>query len=185
VSRRRLALIGACALLLAGALTGCGGDDDEGEAATTTAAASTAGGGGTAERLDASQWAEYQSSAASFTKANQTALAKVKTCQAKAPSNTSDFDACMGDTLPNVEQATGDLRTTLEGFEGDVAGACESARASFAGYLKNYQATASSLENSVSSGSVPGYTAGVQNIKTVAVAGTPAKEAFESSCAPA
>lgn len=166
-------------------LSGCGGDDDDGDGgeAATTAPSTTPPANG-ADRLDESQWQDYQTSATAFTQANQEAVAKVNRCQKTAQTNTGQFDTCVGDALTNVVAATGDLRATLDGFEGEVEGACEAARAAFSGYLRNYQATANSLDSSVNSGDVTGYTSGVQNVKTIAAAGAPARQAFESSCGP-
>jgi hypothetical protein len=183
--KRRLVLLAASLLLCVGALAGCGGDDDDdgGEAVTTAAGSAPEGGG--AERLDESQWQQYQTSAAAFKDANQTAITRVNRCADTAGANAEQFETCIGDTLTDVTSASGDLRATLDGFEGAVGGACEAARAAFSGYLTNYEATATSLERTLSSGNTTGFSSGVQNIKTVAAAGAPARDAFESSCGPA
>jgi hypothetical protein len=180
VSRTRIGLLGTCLALALVALAGCGGDDDEGGGGQTTPAAA-----GASETLDESQWQEYQTSEEAFATANREAVAKVNACERTSQSNTELFDECVGDELENVVAASDDLRTTLDGFEGEVAGACESARAAFSGYLRNFEATASSLNTAVQENNVTGFSAGLENLKTVAAAGTPAKQVFESSCAPA
>jgi hypothetical protein len=185
VTKTALGLLAACAILVAAVLTGCGGDDDGngngGQAATTLP--TTVGGG--SEGLDRTQWQDYQTSASAFADANQEAVAKVRTCQAQAQTNVGHFDTCVGDALSNVVEASSDLRSTLDGFEGEVGGACEAARATFSGYLRNYEATANSLDMAVSSGNSIGYSSGVQNVKTIAAAGAPARTAFEAACEPA
>ena len=178
---RRLAPLSASLLLCAGALAGCGGDDDDGSAEGETTTTATVAGG--ADRLSEAQWQEYQTSAAAFKQANQEAVAKVNACEGRV--NVTQFKACIGDALTNVVAASGDLRSTLDGFEGEVGGTCEAARATFSGFLTNYEATATSLDRTLNSGNSTGFSAGVQNIKTVAAAGAPARDAFESSCGPA
>ena len=177
----RLAVLAALILLFAGALAGCGGDDDDNGGASETTTTATAATGGD-ERLSEAQWAEYQTSATAFKDANQAAVAKVNGCE--AVTNVSGYKACVGDALPKVVAATEDLRNTLDGFEGEVAGACQSAYATYTGYLRNYQATANSLDKALSTGDATAFSAGKQNIKTVATAGAAARDAFESDCAP-
>ena len=179
----RLAVLAALLLLCIGALAGCGGDDDDKGGASETTTTATATGG--AERLSAAQWGEYQTSATAFKDANQAAITRLNACQKTAGPNSGQFAKCAGDVLPNVIEASGDLRATLDGFEGEVGGACEAARATFSGYLTNYEATAQSLDRTLSSGNQTGFTSGIQNIKTVAAAGAPARDAFESACGPA
>lgn len=180
--KRRLAVVAAFLLFCVGALAACGGDDDEDGAADTTTATAPATGG--AERLSEAQWAEYQTSATAFRDANQTAIARLNACQKTAGASASQFDTCAGNVLPDVSQASGDLRATLDGFEGEVGGACEAARATYSGYLTNFEATANSLDRTLSSGNTTGFSAGIDNIKTVAAAGAPARDGFESACGP-
>jgi hypothetical protein len=184
---RRLGVLAASLFLCVGVLPACGGDDDEngnGAAETTTTTATAAATGG-AERLSEPQWAEYKTSETAFRDANQTATTRLNACEKTAGASAEQFDTCMGDTLANVTQASGDLRATLDGFEGEVGGACEAARATFSGYLRNYEATANQLDDALGPGDTPAFSAGVQNIKTVAAAGAPARDAFESDCRPA
>jgi hypothetical protein len=174
-------MLAALLVVFLGALAACGGDDDDSSAGETTTVATAATGG--AERLSEAQWAEYQTSATAFRDANQAAVAKVNGCE--AVTDVTGYKACVGDSLSKVVAATADLRDTLDGFEGEVAGACQSAYATFSGYLKNYQATANSLDKALSTGDATAFNAGKQNIKTVAAAGSPARDAFESACGPA
>jgi hypothetical protein len=183
VPERKLVVLAVSLLLFAGVLAGCGGDDgDNGASETTTTTATGATGG--AERLSEAQWSEYQTSAAAFKDANQKAIARLNTCQKTAGASAEQFNTCAGNVLPDVSKASGDLRATLDGFEGEVGGACEAARATFSGYLTNYEATANSLDRTLSSGNTTGFSSGIQNIKTVAAAGAPARDAFESACGP-
>ena len=166
-------------LFLAAFAAGCGGSDSAGSGETTTA--TTEG----AERLTTAQWDEYQASSAALTKATASATKKLDACSDIAGfQDTSQLQACVGDTFSVLSTAAGGMTSTLKSFDGTVSGPCAQALVDLLNYAGTYQASAEGMERTIESETLAGYPAASQNLKLAASAGKDQATTFEKDCAP-
>jgi ABC-type transporter Mla subunit MlaD len=168
-------LVVASLLLLA---TGCGSDAEDGGTTDTT---ETAGG---SERLTTEQWGEYEAVAAPLEAASAEAAKKLDVCVGSAD-DADQLATCVGDSFSTLADATAAYASTLETFQGTVAGACADALAEVLNYARPLQATAEEMQTVIDEGDLAAYPGVSSNLEVVATGGKEEKTAFEASCKPA
>ena len=108
--------VGAVALLAAGVVAGCGGSSGSSDGGTTETAQTTTT--ATSERLTAAQWTEYETSRAALREANTAANATLKKCSNTSEfQNTTELQACVGDTFTELNTAAGSLSWIIQRAE--------------------------------------------------------------------
>lgn len=173
------------AILLAGltlAAGGCGGSDDEGttttaEPATTAAAEDT--------RLSAASWATYVAAGTKARAVNQAAIKTFRACRDEILTDASDqAKQCLGTSTSKVVTQGRELIATLDGFEGEVGGACATATTNYAGSVKLYIASVNAIGVTVEGGNVASSQTAIDNALEGLTAARTAATDFEEACKP-
>ena len=184
-----LAAVGLLTFALA--LAGCGGSSNKSAENTTTATtATTAKSGGGNQRLSASSWATYESTAAKAKTVNTAAIKTFRKCRTLASTGASstELQSCLGDSMSSVVSEGQKVLTTLQGLESGVSGACASALNALGGYVKLYIASVNSLQSAIKGGGVggqTGFTTQLDNSQQVLVRARAAQAPVEAACKPA
>ena len=175
--------VGAVALLAAALTAGCGGSSGSSDGGTTETAQTTTT--ATSERLTAAQWTEYETSRAALREANTAANATLKKCSNTSEfQNTTELQACVGDTFTELNTAAGNSLATLKGFENTVSGSCATALADLINQVGLFQASAAQMQTTIDSDTMAGYPAASQNLELALSSGQTEAKTFEQECSP-
>jgi hypothetical protein len=163
-------------------LAGCGGSDNEAE--TTAPSVTTPAAG--SKRLSTASWNEYVAAGAQAQKVNQAAIKTFSKCRDLIVRNmqSQQVQQCFGTTTSDVVTQGQKFLTTLQGFEGEVAGACAKALTDYQGYVKLYLSSVNALDTGLDSSSPPDATQ-VDQAQGALVRARTSSKAFETSCKPA
>ena len=174
-------LLGSATLLTAVALTGCGGSDSGGDTNPPTVTVPAAN-----QRLSAASWDTYVTSATQAQKVNQAAIKTFSKCRDLVVRNmqSQQIQQCFGSTTSEVVTQGKTFLTTLQGFEGQVAGACAKALTDYQGYVKLYLSSVNALDTGLDSSSPPDATQ-VDQAQGALVRARASSRAFETACKPA
>ncbi len=191
--------LGLTAVLLTALAAGCGGSgggSNGSSAASSSAPASSvspptvsvptvAGSGG--GRFTAAEWTQYQADADSFKQVNTATLTRVSACSKPAATaqHTGALQKCVGDSLAKLAAATTKLGTDLAGFARSATGSCASALGGLINYVRPYQASIASLQNTIAMSNFAAAYSSVSSLKTARSAGQQANAAVVKACAPA
>jgi hypothetical protein len=177
-----------CALFagLALAVSACGGDGSSSATTATTAttAAETTASGGS-ERLDQASWDTYVATRTSAQAVNQKAIKTFRKCKSLVLSSVSQekVQTCMSTSAADVVTEGRKVQAVLNGFSGQVTGACKDANTELNGMVTLYIATVNGIDTQVKNGNVPSsqtlQSALAQLGRTQA-----AVAAFEQACKP-
>ena len=182
----RLALAGLSVLVLVAA--GCGGSS---ASETTTAAApatttsESTSGGAKSPRFTQAQWTAYQAEAKKFKQLNTSTLAKVEVCVKPHNQTPSVLQACVGDSVKNLQAETGRLGTLLTGYASSVSGACHDDLTALINYVVPYQASLMALQTTIDGDNVGAAFNARSSVETARQGGQAKQAAVEQSCAPA
>jgi len=165
-------------VLLSALAAGCGGDSSS-ESTTTAAKAAPH------ERFTALEWEQYQSDAEAFQTLNDVTLVKVTTCTKPINPPPGAMSRCVGDSLTKLGAATAKLGQTLEGLTSSVGGACLTALNGLINYVRPYQASINSLQNTIDSDNYAAAYSASSSMKTAQTHGRAANAAVRKECAPA
>jgi hypothetical protein len=163
-------------------LAGCGGSDGEADSTTpptvTTSDAAN-------KRLSAASWDTYVTSATQAQKVNQAAIKTFSKCRDLIVRNmqSQQVQQCFGTTTSDVVTQGQKFLTTLQGFEGEVAGACAKALTDYQGYVKLYLSSVNALDTGLDSSGPPNATQ-VDQAQGALVRARTSSKAFETSCKP-
>ena len=91
----------------------------------------------------------------------------------------------MGDSLTNLSAATQQLGETLNGFTDSVGGACLTALNGLLNYVRPYQASIKSLQNTIDADNYAAAYSSASSMQTARASGRQANEAVKTNCAPA
>jgi hypothetical protein len=166
------------AVLLSALAAGCGGDSSS--EPTTTAAKAAPN-----ERFTTAEWEQYKTDAAAFQKLNDSTLAKVSVCTKPINPPAGAMTKCVGDSLTNLGTATEKLGQTLEGLTSSVGGACLTALNGLLNYVRPYQASIASLQNTIDSDNYAAAYSAASSMKTARTDGRAANAQVMKDCAPA
>jgi hypothetical protein len=161
-------------------LAGCGGSDNEADTSPPTVTVPAAN-----QRLSAASWDEYVAAGAQAQKVNQAAIKTFSKCRDLIVRNmqSQQIQQCFGTTTSDVVTQGKTFLTTLQGFEGQVAGACTKALTDYQGYVKLYLSSVNALDTGLDSSSPPDATS-VDQAQGALVRARAASKAFETACKP-
>ena len=165
--------------MLSAVAAGCGGGDSGSESTTTAAKAAPN------ERFTTAQWEQYQADAAAFQTLNQSTLAKVTVCTKPINPPAGAMTKCVGDSLTNLSTATEKLGQTLQGLTSSVGGACLTALNGLRNYVRPYQASIKSLQNTIDADNYAAAYSAASSMQTARASGRQANAAVKTNCAPA
>ena len=174
-----------CALCAGLALvgSGCGGGGSSSATTATSTAETTASGG--SERLDQASWDTYVATRTSAQTVNQKAIKTFQKCKNLVLSSVSQekVQTCMSTSAAEVVTEGKKIQAVLDGFSGQVTGACEDANTELNGMVTLYIATVNGIDTQVKNGNVPSsqtlQSAAAQLGRTRA-----AGAAFDQACKP-
>jgi hypothetical protein len=185
----RAALAALCVLVAVAA--GCGGKSASttttaAAPATTTSASTTApAGGAKSPHFTQAQWTAYQAEAKKFKQLNTSTLAKVERCVKPHNQSPSVLQACVGDSVKNLQAETGRLGTLLSGYAATVSGTCHTDLAALINYVVPYQASLMALQNTIDGANVGAAFNASSSVETARQGGQAKQAAVAQSCAPA
>jgi hypothetical protein len=184
----RVSLAALCALVAVAA--GCGGKSASTTttaappAATTSASTSTSG-GAKSPHFTQAQWTGYQAEAKKFKQLNTSTLARVERCVKPHNQSASVLQACVGDSVKNLQAETGRLGTLLAGYAATVSGTCHSDLVALINYVVPYQASLMALQNTIDGANVAAAFNASSSVQTARQGGQAKNAAVAQSCAPA
>jgi hypothetical protein len=175
---RILAALGTAVVGLV--LAGCGGSDSGSDTTAPTVTVPAAN-----QRLSAASWDTYVASAAQAQKVNQAAIKTFSKCRDLIVRHmqSQQIQQCFGTTTSDIVTQGKKFLATLNGFDGEVAGACAKALTDYQGYVKLYLSSVNALDTGLESNSPPDATQ-VDQAKGALVRARAASTAFETACKP-
>lgn len=166
-------------MLLSALAAGCGGGDSGSESTTTAAKAAPN------QRFTEAEWEQYKTDAAAFQKLNDSTLAKVTVCTKPINPPPGAMTKCVGDSLTTLSQATETLGGTLQGLASSVGGECLTAVNGLLNYVRPYQASINSLQNTIDSDNYAAAYSSASSMQTARADGRSANTEVMAACAPA
>jgi hypothetical protein len=182
--QRSTAAVPALLAVLVLLLAGCGGDDDDGgDAAATTPATEQASGGN--ERLDEDSWLEYEELRDNARTVNDAAVETFRTCRDLTLTTVpqDQVEECLGDSAGKVVDEGRKVLAELDGFAGEVSGACSDALVDLQGNIKQYSSSVLAIQNSVDQSRIP-TTDDIDAALSTLTASRAAATKFEAACKP-
>jgi hypothetical protein len=181
--QRSTAAVPALLAVLVLLLAGCGGDDDDGDAAATTPGTEEVS--GTNERLDEESWAEYEELRTSARTVNDTAVETFRTCRDLVATTVpqDQVQECLGDSAGQVVEEGRKVLAELDGFAGEVGGACSDALVDLQGNIKLYSSSVLAIQNNVDQSRIP-TTEDIDAALSSLTASRAAATKFEAACKP-
>ena len=164
-------------MLLSALAAGCGGDS--GSESTTTAAKAAPN-----ERFTEAEWEQYQADATAFQNLNDTTLVKVTACTKPINPPPGAMTKCVGDSLTKLGAATEKLGQTLDGLTSSVSGECLTALNGLLNYVRPYQASINSLQNTIDADNYAAAYSSSSSMKTARANGRAANTEVKAACAP-
>ena len=166
------------AVLLAAFAAGCGGGDSSSSDTTTAAKAAPN------QRFTQEEWTQYQADATAFQNLNDSTLVKVTACTKPINPPPGAMSKCVGDSLTNLGAATEKIGQTLEGLTSSVGGECLTAVNGLLNYVRPYQASINSLQNTIDSDNYAAAYSASSSMKTARAHGRAANTEVKAACAP-
>jgi hypothetical protein len=168
------------AVLLSALAAGCGGGGDNESESTTTAAKAAPH-----QRFTEAEWKQYQADVTAFQTLNDATLVKVTACTKPINPPPGAMSKCVGESLTNLGAATEKVGQTLEGLTSSVGGACLTALNGLLNYIRPYQASINSLQNTIDADNYAAAYSSSSSLKTARADGRAANTEVMAACAPA